>query len=61
MATIEQVVTQLQEEMMKLQAPFVDQTGLAEAVRAISSNSETRAESHRREWCRQAEEVHGQR
>ena len=35
--TIEQVVTQLQQEVITLKAQVADQTGLAEAVRAISN------------------------
>ena len=37
MATIEQVVTQLQQELITLKAQVTDQSGLAEAVLAMNS------------------------
>ena len=39
MSTLEQVVAQLQQEVFTLKALVADQTGLAEAVRAIKRQS----------------------
>ena len=44
--TIEQVVTQLQQEVITLKAQVPDQTGLTEAVRAINNTTTTQVREH---------------
>ena len=61
--TMEQVVTQLQQELFTLRAQVAAESGLADAVRAIniladSSSSERYSESHRCERPRMFEGVH---